>query len=600
MGEHWRHDHGPQHVRPDSWGMAGDRGAAGGARTRRTTTQCSCLPTTHVNRSRWRVAPRFTSSPTGSSRRSRRPRTPRRTGIWLAGGASVVNQYLAAGLVDEIDISIAPVISARRAAVRGGPARHGQAQAGQGRRRAWRHAHQVRGRLTRSAHRRDRSYPPPVTPETPTRTEVPRCFRAAAFPITATPDHHRIAIVGAGFAGLGTAIQAQAGRRSRTSSCSSAPSDVGGTWRDNTYPGCRVRHALAPVLVLVRAEPRLDADRTRRSPRSGSTCERVARRARHRPAHPLRPRGRRARAGTRSGQLWRIETERGRAHRRDPGRRHRAPLSEPEAAGDRRASRRFAGHDVPLRAVGPRALARRQARRGDRHRRLRRSSSCPQIQPEVGEAARLPAHAAVDRAAPRPRRSSRARAAAVPLLPAGAAAACAAASTGARELFVLGARMHPRAGCAGSSALARKHLRAQVPDPELRAKLTPRYRIGCKRMLISNDYYPALQQPNVEVVDRLDRARSRPHGIVTADGVEREVDTIIFGTGFHVTDMPRRRVGARARRAHAGRASGRAAPQAYLGTTVAGFPNLFLLVGPEHRPRPQLDRVHDRVPARTT
>ena len=127
--------------------------------------------------------------------------------------------------------------------------------------------------------------------------------------------------------------------------------------------------------------------------------------------------------------------------------------------------------------------------------------------------------------------------------------------------------------------LGRANIRRQVPDSELRRKVTPNYAPGCKRILISNDYYPALAQPNVEVVtDGI--AEVREHSIVTRDGVEREVDTIIFGTGFHVTDFPI------AHRLH--RADGvtladvwdSGSAQAHRGTAVAGFPNLFLLLGP--------------------
>src|SRR5437016_9268576 len=85
--------------------------------------------------------------------------------------------------------------------------------------------------------------------------------------------------------------------------------------------------------------------------------------------------------------------------------------------------------------------------------------------------------------------------------------------------------------------LARRHLQRSVPDPELRARLTPDYRIGCKRILISNDYLPSLCQPNVDLV-AAGLAEVRPRSVVAADGTEREVDTIIFGTGFHVTDIP--------------------------------------------------------------
>ena len=85
--------------------------------------------------------------------------------------------------------------------------------------------------------------------------------------------------------------------------------------------------------------------------------------------------------------------------------------------------------------------------------------------------------------------------------------------------------------------MALRQLEQQVPDPELREQLTPRYEIGCKRILPTDEWYPALMQPNVELVT--DGIREiRPHSIVTADGSEREVDTIIFGTGFHVTDLP--------------------------------------------------------------
>jgi cation diffusion facilitator CzcD-associated flavoprotein CzcO len=145
-----------------------------------------------------------------------------------------------------------------------------------------------------------------------------------------------------------------------------------------------------------------------------------------------------------------------------------------------------------------------------------------------------------------------------------------------RELFVPWL-MHPRARSL-PERVAKRHLREQVSDPQLRAKLEPDYRIGCKRILISNDYYPALGQPNVEVVtDGIEEIR--PHSILTNDGVERELDTIVLGTGFHVTDMPV----AEWIRGRAGRTlaeTWRGSAEAYLGATVAGFPNLFLLVGP--------------------
>jgi cation diffusion facilitator CzcD-associated flavoprotein CzcO len=122
------------------------------------------------------------------------------------------------------------------------------------------------------------------------------------------------------------------------------------------------------------------------------------------------------------------------------------------------------------------------------------------------------------------------------------------------------------------------HMRKDVKDPELQRKLTPGYRIGCKRILPSNNWYPTLVKPNVNVVtDRI--AAIRPEGIVTADGTLHECDVIVHATGFHVTDIPF------ARRLH-GR-DGRSlhelwggSPQAYKGTAVPGYPNLFFLLGP--------------------
>jgi cation diffusion facilitator CzcD-associated flavoprotein CzcO len=102
--------------------------------------------------------------------------------------------------------------------------------------------------------------------------------------------------------------------------------------------------------------------------------------------------------------------------------------------------------------------------------------------------------------------------------------------------------------------------------------------MGCKRILPTDEWYPALVKPNVEVVtDAITEVR--PHSIVTSDGHEREVDTIIYGTGFHVTDVPiANRISGRDGRTLAQVWSG--SMQAYKGTTVAGYPNLFFLVGP--------------------
>ncbi|ORL81043.1 flavin-containing monooxygenase [Prescottella equi] len=126
--------------------------------------------------------------------------------------------------------------------------------------------------------------------------------------------------------------------------------------------------------------------------------------------------------------------------------------------------------------------------------------------------------------------------------------------------------------------IGRMQLRAQIRDPELRRSLTPDYTLGCKRLLMSNSYYPALNRPNVEVhANAVQQVRGNV--VIGADGQEREVDAIIFGTGFHILDMP---IAGRVFDGQ-GRSLGdhwKGSPQAYLGTTVAGFPNAYVLLGP--------------------
>jgi cation diffusion facilitator CzcD-associated flavoprotein CzcO len=144
------------------------------------------------------------------------------------------------------------------------------------------------------------------------------------------------------------------------------------------------------------------------------------------------------------------------------------------------------------------------------------------------------------------------------------------------ELFGLGFR-HP-ALMRPLQRMALKYLEAVVPDPALRAKLTPNYALGCKRILFSNRYLRALSKDNVDVVtDGIQEVRA--HSIVTSDGREREVDAIIFGTGFHVTDIPFGKF-VQGRDGQTLDDVWKGSPQAHLGTTVAGFPNFFFLLGP--------------------
>jgi cation diffusion facilitator CzcD-associated flavoprotein CzcO len=146
----------------------------------------------------------------------------------------------------------------------------------------------------------------------------------------------------------------------------------------------------------------------------------------------------------------------------------------------------------------------------------------------------------------------------------------------AQESFVLGFE-HPNL-IKAAERLGRRHIARQVDDPALRGKLTPGYTLGCKRTLVSSDYYPTFNRANVDLeTSRIAGIRER--SIITADGREIEVDAIVFGTGFHVTD-------AMAKAHLTGRGGLKIADawrdgiEAHLGTTVAGFPNLFFLVGP--------------------
>lgn len=130
------------------------------------------------------------------------------------------------------------------------------------------------------------------------------------------------------------------------------------------------------------------------------------------------------------------------------------------------------------------------------------------------------------------------------------------------------------------AALALRHLHRQVRDPSLVRALTPRYQMGCKRVLISNDWYQMFNRPNVELVTAGIR-EVREHSIVTEDGIDRPVDCIVLGTGF-VTD-PRiylRDVPITGLPGHAIAADWRRGAEAYYGIHVTGFPNLHQLVGP--------------------
>jgi len=147
-----------------------------------------------------------------------------------------------------------------------------------------------------------------------------------------------------------------------------------------------------------------------------------------------------------------------------------------------------------------------------------------------------------------------------------------------REAYVLGFAIEPKI-LKAAEKMAGRNIDKAIKDPQLRAKVTPTFQIGCKRILISNDWYPMLARDNVELItDGI--AEIRENAIVTADGTVREVDAIVVATGFHVTDSPtfERIFGADGRSlAQVWDESGQ---QAYKGAAVAGFPNLLFVVGP--------------------
>ncbi len=137
---------------------------------------------------------------------------------------------------------------------------------------------------------------------------------------------------------------------------------------------------------------------------------------------------------------------------------------------------------------------------------------------------------------------------------------------------------HPRTWGRVGWLLSSMFMRSQLKDPEVRKKAWPDYTFGCKRILFSSDILPALQRPNVDLItDRITRITKS--GIVTGDGVERELDCIIYATGFRTTEFmfPMEITGAGGRSLREAWADG---PHAHLGIAVPGFPSLFFMYGP--------------------
>ncbi|MBA3748740.1 MAG: NAD(P)/FAD-dependent oxidoreductase [Solirubrobacterales bacterium] len=385
----------------------------------------------------------------------------------------------------------------------------------------------------------------------------------------AEPTGVRIAIVGAGFAGIGMAIRLrEAGIEDFV--VLERASDVGGTWEANTYPGCQCD--VPSHLYSFSFEPNPSWTRTYSlQPEIWAYLRRVSER------HGIGPHLRLGHELTgatwdEDASRWRVETSR-RTFVAQLLIDATGPLSHP-AVPRIRGLQRFEGklfhsarwdHDHDL--------------TGERVAVIGTGASAiqfvPKIAPQVGQMhifQRTPPwilpHS--DRPTSRFERQLYRR---LPL----AQRLVRSVVYWTRESFVIGFAKRPSMA-APAERIARLHLRRQVRDRELRRKLEPNFRLGCKRVLISNEWYPALTKPNVELLtEAIVTVEGRD--IVLADGTRREVDTIILGTGFHVTDPPT----ARLVRGRDGVSLAEAAgdsPQAYLGTAMAGFPNVFKIIGP--------------------
>ncbi|MET7473485.1 NAD(P)/FAD-dependent oxidoreductase [Streptomyces sp. NPDC005648] len=382
-------------------------------------------------------------------------------------------------------------------------------------------------------------------------------------------EHVRVAVVGSGFGGLGAAVRLR--REGVTDFVVLERADsVGGTWRDNSYPGCACD--VPSHLYSFSFAPNPDWPRTF----SGqghirAYLEHVADVFRLRPH--LRFNSEVKLMTWDSERLrWDIETSGGRLSA-DIVVSATGPLSDPripDIAGlDSFPGKVFHSarwdHDYDLRGkrvamvgTGASAIQIVPAIRQQVDRLTLFQRTPPWVMPRVDRAI-SGAERALHRALPFTAQARRG------LL------------WGIRELQVQAFTKHPNE-LGFVEQLAKRNMARAIKDPALRAKLTPDYRIGCKRILLSSAYYPALAEPNVDVVAS-GLSEIRGSTVVAADGTEAEVDAIIFGTGFHVTDMPiaERVVGAEGRTLAEAWKGGM---EALRGASAAGFPNWMTIIGP--------------------
>ncbi|MDX2296579.1 MULTISPECIES: flavin-containing monooxygenase [Streptomyces] len=382
-------------------------------------------------------------------------------------------------------------------------------------------------------------------------------------------EHVRVAVIGSGFGGLGAAVRLR--REGITDFVVLERADsVGGTWRDNSYPGCACD--VPSHLYSFSFAPNPDWPRTFSGQRHiRAYLEHVADTFGLRPHLRLNHEVERMEWDA-DTLRWRITTGSG-SFTADVVVSATGPLSDPKIP-DIPGLDGFTGkvfhsarwdHDYDL--------------RGKRVAMIGTGASAiqivPAIQPDVAKLTLFQRTAPwvmprMDRAISGPERWLHRTLPLTATLRRGIL-------WGIRELQVGAFTKHP--GELGLvERLAKANIAKSVKDPELRAKLTPSYRIGCKRILLSNTYYPALAQPNVDVVAG-GLKEVRGDVVVGSDGSETEVDAIIFGTGFHVTDMPVADLvfGADGRSLAEHWKDG---VQSLRGATVDGFPNWMTIIGP--------------------
>jgi cation diffusion facilitator CzcD-associated flavoprotein CzcO len=379
-----------------------------------------------------------------------------------------------------------------------------------------------------------------------------------------------VIIIGAGFAGLGMAIRlAQRGLDSFL--VLERASEVGGTWRDNRYPGC----ACDIPSVLYSFSFEQDASWTRVFPRQGEIFEYLKRCA---DKYGVRSR---IRFDTElldatydePSATWRLRTTGGRTLTSRVLICAMGPLNRPNIPA-------LPGIDRFVGASFHSSQWDASADLRDKHVAvIGTGASAIQIVPEIAPLVRK--LTLFQRTAPWviPRNDG----AIGPLqrflrrwVP-GYARAVRTLVYWVLEIRAYGFTVKPEL-LHSREALALKYLERQIPEPELRRAVTPDYRLGCKRVLISDDYYPALRRSNVEVIPA-PVTELREHAVVAAGGTEYPADVVIFATGFRATHgFGPLRIYGRGGKELAD--AWRDGMEAYLGTSIAGFPNLFTLIGP--------------------